>query len=338
MERYTKIKYREIQEKSISEYQTTYSIQPLERGLGNTLGTALRRTLLSSVTGIAPFAIRIKGVQHEFQTVEGVVEDVTRIILNVRQLNFLYNSEIVKDGEILKVSFSANQKGDYQYTARDLNMENAGGVTITNYDTEIATCGFGKLEFDLFLTCGRGYRSFEKNKLFILQESARLVSNSDLTANSKLIAVDSDFSPIKKVKIEVNELNSASANIEEELKIDISTNKTVKAKDALSQVAKILIAHLSVIGDVSNLDEDEIFKTEKSAPTETFANNMDISELDLTIRSFNALKRNNITRISELLALTVDELRQIRNLGQKSIKEIMDKIEEHGWELQKGEQ
>lgn len=337
MERYTKIEYRETKEKSISDHQTQFTVQPLERGLGNTLGTALRRTLLSSVSGVAPFAIRIRDVQHEFQTIEGVVEDVTKIILNVRQLNFSYNPEIIHDGKIVKITFKADRKGDQLYTAQDLNLDAAGGINIVNPEAEIATSGLNKLEFELFLTCGRGYRSFEENKAIVLQESAELVASSNVYSTSKIIAVDSDFSPIKRVQVQVNELNSASSKIEEKLTIDIITDKTVKAKDALSQVAQILIAHLQVIGDVDNLENLDVFETQKDSIHDRFNNSLDISELNLTIRSSNALKRSDLNKVADLVKLTHEDLKQIRNLGQKSIKEIIDKLAEHGLELQKGE-
>ncbi|UUD37108.1 DNA-directed RNA polymerase, alpha subunit [Mycoplasmopsis californica] len=338
MDKYTKLKYRETKEKSISEYQSQFTIQPLERGLGNTIGVALRRTLLSSISGIAPFAIRIANVRHEFETLPGVVEDITRLILNVRKLNFSYNPELFKDGDIVKVTFKADKAGRQTYTGDDLTITGEGGVQVVNRETEIATADKGKLEFELFLTSGRGFKSFEENKELVEEKSAKLATSNSAFQTAKIIAVDSDFSPIKNVSISVEELNSASVKIEEKLTVDITTNNTVTAKDVLSQAAQILIAHFQVIGNVENLEEIDVFATESTKVTESTSNSLELSELNLSPRSSNSLRRHGITTINQLTQMTFEELKQVKNLGALSTKEIVDKLKEHGLELQKGEQ
>ncbi|WP_027334361.1 DNA-directed RNA polymerase subunit alpha [Mycoplasma elephantis] len=338
MDKYTKLKYRETKEKSISEFQSQFTVQPLERGLGNTIGVALRRTLLSSISGIAPFAIRFANVRHEFETLPGVVEDMARLILNVRKINFSYNPELFKDDEIVKVSFKADKPGRQTYTGQDLIVSGEGGVQVVNRDVEIATADKGKLEFELFLTSGRGFRSFEENKEFVNYKSAKLVTSNSAFSSSKLIAIDSDFSPIKNVNIFVEELNSASAKIEEKLTIDITTNNTVSAKDVLSQAAQILIAHFQVIGKVENLDEIDVFEKEVNKTTEASTITLELSELELSPRSSNSLCRHGITSIHQLTQMRLEELRQIRNLGDLSVKEIVAKLKEHGYELKEGEE
>ncbi|MDJ1645812.1 DNA-directed RNA polymerase subunit alpha [Mycoplasma phocimorsus] len=339
MEKYAKVKYREVEQKAKSFYETQFTVKPLERGLGQTLGVALRRVMLSSITGVAPFAIRIKNAEHEFSTIKGVVEDVAKIILNLRQIDFSFDSELVSDNEIIKVKFKADEPGVKQYTAAYLDMSNANGVEVVSKDVVIATAETDALEFELFLMPGRGFKSFEENKEKIeaLKNEEALLVRDKVFENSRLIALDSDFSPVRKVNIIVKELNSASSKIEEELIIDLVTNNTVLAKDVMSQAAKILVAHLNVIGDITNLDEKEIFEEEEIIKKDNENKLVPISALGLSVRGNNGLRRKGIEYINELVKMNYEELKQVKNLGEKTVVEIKEKLEAHGFKLAEGD-
>lgn len=338
MEKYAKVKYREVEQKAKSFYETQFVVKPLERGLGQTLGVALRRVMLSSITGLAPFAIRIKNAEHEFSTINGVVEDVAKIILNLRKINFSYNPDLVADNEIIKVKFKADEPGVKQYTAAYLDMSNANGIEVRSKDVVIATSDYEALEFELFLSAGRGFKSFEENKEKIeeVKNEEVILIKDKAFENSRLIALDSDFSPVKKVNITVNDLNSASSKIEEELIIDLVTNNTVFAKDVMAQAAKILVAHLNVIGDITNLDEKEIFE-EEIVKKESENKLIPISVLGLSVRGNNGLRRKGIEYINDLVKMNYEELKQVKNLGEKTVVEIKEKLEAHGYKLAEGD-
>ena len=329
MQKFTKINYKEVKTKKISENETAFEVFPLERGFANTYGNAIRRILLSSITSVAPFAVKINGASHEFQTLPGVTEDVVNIILNLKQVSFIYNPEVFEDNEIIKISLKS-PKG--KVTAADFTLPS--GVQIANPEQEIATATkSGDLELELYLTSGRGFISFEENKTVIKKNLSKLETS---ITKGQFIAMDSDFSPVVNVSYESLEMNSASAVIEEKLILNVKTNGTVEAKDAVAQAAHILIAHLEILADVSNLDREEIFAETAEASDDAAIAQLKIDSLELSVRSYNCLKRAGFETLEDLSKLSYRELTQIKNLGKKSVEEIIEKLSEHDIHLEAG--
>ncbi|WP_036452881.1 DNA-directed RNA polymerase subunit alpha [Mycoplasma buteonis] len=335
MEKMKQLVYLEKPEiKQVGEYETTFVLQGLERGYGNTLGVALRRVLLSSITSLAPFAVRIEGVEHEFQTIKDVVEDVPSLIMNLRKVRFIYNPDMISDNDIIKVSLSSDEKG--RINSRYLEVKNAAGIEVIDHNLHIAeVMTENALKLEMFLRPGRGFMSFEENKAFLSKKEAELESD---IKKGKFIAVDSNFSPIEKVFYNVTELNSSSAKIEEQLEFTIKTDGTVKAKDAIKTASQILIGHLQIIGDVDQMSKIELFEEETKELETKDEDDIDITQLNLSVRSLNALKRIKKTKLSQIAAMKYEELEQTKNLGKKSIQEIVEKLEEHGYELKEGDE
>ena len=330
MEKFNKLSYSEVETKKVNQFETSFVIKPLERGFANTLGNAIRRTLLSSISGVAPFAIKIKGASHEFQTLTGVTQDVVQVILNVKTVRFVYNRELFREDEVVKVTLKSNV-GDV--FAKDLILP--AGVEIINPDHFIATTAkAGALELELFLKSGRGFVQFQENKLVLKELSPKMETK---LKTGEIIAIDSDFSPVVKVAYSSVELNSSSAIIEEKLEIEIKTDGSVDAVDAVSQAANILMSHLSLLAEVSNLERDEIF-TEKSAESDKNSiAPVSITSLDLSVRSYNCLKRAGYETLEDLSKLSKKDLKNINNLGAKSVEEIIDKLAQNNVTIEGGE-
>ncbi|MBZ4195574.1 DNA-directed RNA polymerase subunit alpha [Mycoplasma tauri] len=336
MERMSKLDYLQVGNSANENNpnEVTFSLKPLERGFGNTLAVALRRVVLSNITSLALFAIRIENVSHEFQTISGIVEDVTAIIMNLRKVKFSYDPEFIDDGKIIKATLKSDQIG--VVTSKSIDVENPS-VEIINKSQEIATIQKGTLNIELYLRPGRGFVSNEENKKFIQNDS---LFASKIESNIKkglFIATDSNFSPIEKVKYDVQELNSSSNKIEEELLFTITTDGTVSAKNALAQASEILIAHIAIIGDVDKMSAD-IFVEEKEIKSDVIENDLDISQLGLSVRSLNALRRIGKMKASEVAAMTWEELEQTKNLGRKSLDEIQECLKLNGFTLSKGDE
>ncbi len=330
MQKFQILNYNEVIKKKINNYETSFTIHPLERGFANTLGNSVRRILLSSITSIAPFAIKIKGAQHEFQTLPGVKEDVVKLILNIKKIRFFYNRELFKDEDVVKIVLKTDKSKIY---AKDFEIPT--GLEIVNLEEYVATLAKNStINLELFLTSGRGFVSFEENKDFIKTVSGKIDSKIEL---GTLIAIDSDFSPVQNVSFDVVELNTSSAIIQEKLIINVKTDKSVDAKDALAEAAQILKAHFDVMANVSNLDKQEIFMNQEEVRKKPPTKVIPLSQLDLSVRSFNSLKRASFNTLEEVSALTIKELHEIRNLGKKSAEEILEKLEEFGIILQEGE-
>lgn len=330
MEKFVKINWSENKTKRIDDFSTSFIVQPLERGLATTLGTAIRRVLLSSIHSVAPFAVKIKGIEHEFMAINKVIEDVPQILLRLRDIKIAYNPEIFETGKFYKISLKPNKNAGSIH-ARDFELPL--GVEIINPNLVIATTEDSNvLEIDVFFRSGRGYVTFEENKKFIDEVKTEL--NSTIS-NGQYIAVDSDFSPIEKVSYSSNELNTSSLIVQEKLEMNITTKGTVDAKSAVAQAAKILADHLNVIGDIENLNMEDIFAESNNEKENSKSQNILIQDLDLSIRSFNALKRANYTTVQQLETLTSDDLKNIKNLGEKSINEIIEKLEKYNVFLNK---
>lgn len=333
MAKFAKLKYNEIKYKKIDDFNNSFVVQPLERGMANTLGNSLRRVLLSSIYGVAPFAIKIANISHQYSSIVNTDVDVLTLIARLSKIPFKYNEAVFGENSILKVSFKSSKEGVVTY--KDLSLP-IGVEIFGDLDVEIATLSSkNALEFDLFIRADYGYSDEEKNKLFIRENKA----NIDSKVKGELLACDSNFSPIKRVAYYVEELNSSSYHIQEKLEIEIETNGTIDAKDALAQAAKVIVAHLNVIGNIElNQEEiDSMFILDTSKKIEDKFSSMTIDDLDLTVRSTNGLKRANITKVSELKELSYSDLKNINSIGEKSINEIIEALKSIGIEIEKGD-
>ena len=288
-----------------------YVIEPLERGYGTTLGNSLRRVLLSSLPGTAATSIRIAGVQHEFSTIPGVKEDVTEIVLNIKSIIARLHCDGPKTVYI-------EAAGECEVTAGDIKTDSE--VEILNPDHHIATLGpDGALSMEITLGHGRGYVPAEKNK------SAQQVIGT--------IPVDSIYAPVLKVNYAVENTRVGNQTDFDKLTIEVWTDKTISARDALSLGAKILCDHFTLFTDLSDTIGSRSTVVEKEVKQPDTVMKMTIEELDLSVRSFNCLKRANINTVEDLTNKTQEEMIKVRNLGRKSLEEVEHKLAMMGLSL-----
>lgn len=334
MEKMKKLDYIKIPTfNKVNDFETNFTLEPLERGFGNTLAVALRRVLISSITSLAPFCIRIEGVNHEFQGIPGVVEDVPTLIMNLRNVRFSYDPEVIEDDEIIKVELKADEIG--QITSRYLQVVDNPNIEIIDHNIHIADVTHANsLKFEMYLRPGRGFMSSEENKALVNKYESELQTK---IKKGKFIAVDSNFSPIERVSYKIDELNSSSLKVEERLTFNILTDGTVKPEKALSQACEILVAHFKFIGNVDEMKLD-VFAEEEEVQDEPVEQDMDITQLNLSVRSLNALRRIGKVKVSEIANMTYDQLEQTKNLGKKSLEEIVKKISDYGYSLKKGDE
>lgn len=285
-----------------------YVIEPLERGYGTTLGNSLRRVLLSSLPGTAVTSIKIAGIQHEFSTVPGVKEDVTEIVLNVKGIIARLHSQTPKTVYIEAV-------GERIITAGDIKAD--GEVEILNPDWHIATLGpDASLSMELTISHGRGYVPADKNK--------------PLQAVIGTIPVDSIYTPVLKVNYTVENTRVGNQTDFDKLTIEVWTDKTITARDALSLGAKVLCDHFTLFTDLSDTVGSRSTVVEKIETQRDKVLEMTIEELDLSVRSFNCLKRANINTVEDLISKTQEEMIKVRNLGRKSLEEVEHKLDMMG--------
>jgi len=288
-----------------------YVVEPLERGYGTTLGNSLRRVLLSSLPGTAVTAIKIAGIQHEFATIPGVKEDVTEIVLNVKGIIARLHCDGPKTVYI-------EAAGECEVTAGDIKAD--GEVEILNPELHIATLGAdASLSMELTICHGRGYVTADKNK------SAQAVIGT--------IPVDSIYTPVLKVNYTVENTRVGNQTDFDKLTIEVWTDKTITARDAVSLGAKILCDHFTIFTDLSENIGSRSTVVEKVEAQRDKVLEMTIEELDLSVRSFNCLKRANINTVEDLVGKTQDEMIKVRNLGRKSLEEVEHKLAMMGLSL-----
>ena len=288
-----------------------YVIEPLERGYGTTLGNSLRRVLLSSLPGTAVTAIKIAGIQHEFATIPGVKEDVTEIVLNVKGIIARLHCDGPKTVYI-------EAAGEGVVTAGDIKAD--GEVEILNPEHRIATLApDASLSMELTINHGRGYVSAEKNK--------------NPQAAIGTIPVDSIYNPVLKVNYTVENTRVGNQTDFDKLTIEVWTDKTISVRDAVSLGAKILCDHFTIFTDLSESISARATVVEKVEAQRDKVLEMTIEELDLSVRSFNCLKRANINTVEDLINKTQDEMIKVRNLGRKSLEEVEHKLAMMGLSL-----
>ncbi len=292
-----------------------FVIEPLERGYGITLGNSLRRILLSSLPGVAVTSIKIDGVLHEFTTIPGVLEDVTEIILNIKQLSLKLHTDEPKT-----IYIDVDTEGEI--TAG--NIREDADVEVLNPDLHIATLESGhRLYMEMTIEKGRGYVSSEKNK-----------SNAQQIG---VISVDSIYTPVIKVNYTVDNTRVGQVTDYDRLTLEVWTDGSIKPDEAISLGAKILNEHLNLFIDLSEDTREQEIMIQKQESKEEKVLEMTIEELDLSVRSYNCLKRANINTVEDLINKTEDDMMKVRNLGRKSLEEVLKKLEALGLKLSTSE-
>ena len=295
-----------------------FVVEPLERGFGTTLGNSLRRVLLSSLPGVAVTSIKIDGVVHEFSTIEGVKEDVTEIVLNVKGITAKLYSDTPKTVRI-------EASGEGEVTAGSIQQD--AELEVLNPDWHIATLADGaKLVMELPFDKGRGYVPAERNKQNA--EQAPLGS----------LPVDSIYTPVLKVNYGVENTRVGQITDYDKLTLEVWTDGTISAQEAVSLAARIMTEHLNLFVTLSQEAMDAEIMVEKDDKGKEKALEMTIEELDLSVRSFNCLKRAGINTVEDLISKSEDEMMKVRNLGRKSLEEVVAKLDSLGFKLSKDDE
>ena len=309
----------EVTEISEDKKYGKFVVEPLERGYGITLGNSLRRIMLSSLPGCAVSQVKIEGVLHEFSSIPGVKEDVTEIIANIKSLAIRNNSE-TNEPKTAYVEF----EGEGVVKASDIQVDQ--DIEILNPDLVIATVSgkSSKLYMELTITRGRGYVSAEKNK------------SDELPIG--VIAIDSIYTPVERVNMAVENTRVGQITDYDKLTLDVYTNGTFVASEAVSLAAKVLSEHLSLFIDLSENAKTAEIMIEKEDDEKEKVLEMSIDELELSVRSYNCLKRAGINTVEELTNRTSEDMMKVRNLGRKSLEEVLAKLKELGLELNPSEE
>ena len=310
----------EIAEISEDKKYGRFVVEPLERGYGTTLGNSLRRIMLSSLPGAAVSQVKIDGVLHEFSSIPGVKEDVTEIIMNIKELAIRNNSSS-DEPKVAYIEF----EGEGVVTAADIQVDS--DIQILNPDLVIANLNGGadcKLYMELTITKGRGYVSSDKNK------------NDDLPIG--VLAVDSIYTPVERVNMTVENTRVGQVTDYDKLTLDVYTNGTLGPDEAVSLAAKVLSDHLNLFIDLSENAKTAEVMVEKEDNEKEKVLEMNIDELELSVRSYNCLKRAGINTVEELTNKTSEDMMKVRNLGRKSLEEVLAKLSELGLSLSSGEE
>ena len=299
----------------IAEYQESnhygkFELEPLERGFGTTIGNALRRVMLSSLPGSAITSVKIEGVLHEFQKIDGVVEDVTSIVLALKSVVVKNHTEEVKTLRLFKDTEGPVTAGDF---------EKNSDVEVVNPDLVI--CNLvegGKIDMEVTISNGRGYVVSKENKKLFAENKVGV------------IAIDSNYSPIELVKYEVESTRVGQNENYDKLTMEINTNGSMSPEEAMALAARILIEHFNIVADLNSISDVTGLMQEKKVDTITKTLETPIEEIEFSVRAYNCLKRAGIHTVQDLISKREVEVTKIRNLGKKSLKEVLDKVAEMG--------
>lgn len=321
MEKFLKYDIKPIIEKTDSK-QTKFIIKPLQKGFGTTIGNALRRTLLSNIPGASIFAIKLPGVTHEFQAVKGIKEDVTQIILNLKNLVLKISESSFSDEDLEKTkleqwpTISITKKGKCTITAADI--ECPAGIEVVNKNLYICTLTDEKSSIDLeiYATRGRGFRTFSENR--------------ELINTLSVIATDSNFSPIIQVGYHVDDFKISKTLTGDALTMEVTTNGSIEATDAVALAAKILVEHFNPLISLNDKVKEIQVINEREEQEKANKLSIAIEDLNLSVRSYNCLKRYGIQTIQELTNMTKSQVEKINNLGKKSLREIQKQLTDYG--------
>ena len=287
-----------------------FEIEPLERGFGTTIGNALRRVMLSSLPGSAITSVKIDGVMHEFQTIDGIMEDVTTIILNLK--NVVVKNHTEEDQVITLIS---NKEG--VVTAGDI--ECPSDVEIINKDQEIATIvKGGSLNMEMTISNGRGFVRAEANKKLL----------GDVKVGT--IAIDSSYSPIERVNVEVEDARVGQATNYDKLTVEVWTNGAMKPEESIALAARIITEHFELLTELNSIADIRGLMTEQDEDPKVKALETSIDDMEFSVRAYNCLKRSGINTMQDLVNRKESDMMKIRNLGKKSLKEVLDKVREMG--------
>lgn len=287
-----------------------FELEPLERGFGITLGNALRRIMLSSMPGSAIVAVKIDGVMHEFQTLSGVYEDVTTIVLNLKNVVVKNNSD---EDQILKLYV------DHEGTVTAADIEENPNVEIINKDQVIANIAKGgKLDMELIVSNGRGYVPSAENKKYI--------------ENQKIgfIPIDALYSPVERVSYDIDNARVGQDASYDKLIMEVFTNGSIRPEEAMALAAKIMIEHLNIVTDLSEISDVTGIMNAKQEDSKLKKLETSIDDLDFSVRAYNCLKRAGVNTLGDLTSKSEVEMMKIRNLGKKSLKEVIEKIKDMG--------
>ena len=309
MLRFEKPEYK-ITEYIESNHYGKFELEPLERGFGTTIGNALRRVMLSSLPGSAITSVKIEGVMHEFQKIDGVVEDVTAIVLALKSVVIKNHS-----GEDKVIRLYADKEG--AVTAGDLEID--ADLEIVNPDLVIANLvKGGKLEMEMTVSNGRGYVDSKANQKLLGENKAGV------------IAIDSLYSPIELVSYEVEDARVGQNENFDKLIMNVYTNGAITPEEAMALAARILIEHFNIVTDLNSISDVSGLMAEKKVDTITKTLETPIEEIEFSVRAYNCLKRAGINTVQDLISKKEVEVTKIRNLGKKSLKEVIDKVKEMG--------
>lgn len=296
-----------------SSHYGKFELEPLERGFGTTLGNALRRVMLSSLPGDAITSVKIDGVAHEFQKIDGVIEDVTAIVLNLKGI--VIKNHASDENKIIRLS--KNTPG--VVTAGDIEKD--ADIEILNPDAIIATIvEGGSLNMEMTIGSGRGYTVAEENKKLLVNDKSKV----------NVIAIDSIYSPIERVNFEVETARVGQNNNYDKLILEVWTNGSITPEEALALTARILIEHFEILTNLNNIADETGLMISKSEDPNVKILETSIDDLDFSVRAYNCLKRANILTLRDLVEKSENEMMKIRNLGKKSLKEVMDKVKDMG--------
>ena len=310
----------EIAELSADGKYGKFVVEPLERGYGITLGNSLRRIMLASLPGSAVSQVKIEGVLHEFSSIPGVKEDVTEIIMNIKNLA-IKNSSDSAEPKKAYIEF----EGDGVIKASDIHVDS--DIEIMNPDQTIATLSGGKntrFYMEMLITKGRGYVGSDKNK------------GDNMPVGN--IAVDSIYTPVERVNMNVENTRVGQMTDYDKLTLEVYTNATISPEEAVSLAAKVLSEHLKLFINLSESGKEAVVMNEKEDDEKEKVLVMNIDELELSVRSFNCLKRANINTVEELISKTQDDMMKVRNLGRKSLDEVVAKLNELGLSFKASEE
>lgn len=306
----------QIERVESSEKYGEYEIAPLERGYGITLGNSLRRILLSSLPGVAITSVKVEGIKHEFSSITGVYEDVTDIILNLKEVVLKFDGDSIE-------TINLEKEGEGEVTAGD--FKTSADIEIINPDHHIATLAEdGKILLEATIEKGRGYVTAEENK----KHFDKIIG---------LIPVDSSFSPIERANFQVEDTRVGQVTDFDRLILEVQTDGSIHPDDAISLAAKIMVEHLDLFINLTDEVDDVEIMVEKEEEEKDKILDTTIEELELSVRSSNCLKRAGINNVGELTEKTEDDLMKVRNLGKKSLQEIKDKIHELDLKLKEPE-
>lgn len=287
-----------------------FELEPLERGFGTTIGNSLRRIMLSNMPGSAIVAVKIDGVMHEFQTIEGVVEDVTTIVLNLKGVVLKKHTE-----DTVKLKLFADTEG--VVTAGDIETD--GDVEIINKDHVIATLAAGgKINMELIIASGRGYVPSDENKKYIVDEKIGF------------IPIDALYSPIERISYYVDSARVGQDANYDKLTMEVFTNGAIKPEEAMALSAKIMIEHLNIVTAIDEIADITGIMNAKQEDTKIKKLETSIDDLDFSVRAYNCLKRAGVNTLGDLTAKSEIEMQKIRNLGKKSLKEVIEKVKDMG--------